>query len=239
MITSLITAAWLGGSYSPSGGFLYPERSYQVDQARYYKTDPRRVSVSAYTGASDPLVHPDYTGAAPIKPGASTATAMDAAVAHHAEASGENLAQLATTSEASLEGSSRTGSTVAASQVNMSTGQKPSPFAQRYLSDYSVRHNMPAAMAVQSLITALPDKFSVSDYFLRTWIGSDPLDPVDSVNISSVNDSSDFSDSSDDDREVRRRRIPPNGHQPLARQNAIAPQRVGGLPPPRPRSRPP
>ncbi len=114
---------------------------YHIDQARYYSTDPLRASVSAYAGAPDPLVRPDYTGAAPNKPGASTATALDAAVAHHAEASGENLAQLATTSEASLEGSSRTGSTVAASPVTVSTRQTPSPFAQRYLSDNSVRHD--------------------------------------------------------------------------------------------------
>ena len=52
-----------------------------MGQARYYSTDPRRASVSGYAGASDPLVRPDYTGAAPDKPGASTATALDAAVA--------------------------------------------------------------------------------------------------------------------------------------------------------------
>ncbi len=174
MITSLMTAAWLGGSYLPSGGFLYPERSYQVDQARYYKTDPRRASVSGYAGASDPLVRPDYTGAGPIKPAASTATAVDTAVAHHAEASGENLAQLATTSEASLEGSSRTGSTVAASQVTVSTREKPSPFAQRYLSDYSVRNDPAAAWTAKTLIWDCPINCQLKDKDLRDWIGRDP-----------------------------------------------------------------
>ncbi|WP_419652408.1 type II toxin-antitoxin system Phd/YefM family antitoxin [Thiolapillus sp.] len=187
MITSLMAAAWLGGSYLPSGGFLYPERSYHMGQARYYSTDPRRASVSGYAGASDPLVRPDYTGAAPDKPGASTSITVDAAVAHHAEASGENLAQLATTSEASLEGSSRTGSTVAASQVTVSTHQNPSPFAQRYLSDNSFRYDPAGARAVDNLIMDLPDKaianlilnlpdnVSVSDFFLRMRIGRDPI----------------------------------------------------------------
>ena len=176
MITSLITAAWLGGSYLPSGGFLYSERSYQVDQARYYKTDPRLGSVSAYAGASDPLVRPDYTGAAPDKPGASTATVLDAAVAHHAEASGENLAQLATTSEASLEGSSRTGSTVAASQVTVSTREKPSPFAQRYLSDNSVRNDPVGALAAENLIWGSAVNCQISDDALRNWVGHDPVE---------------------------------------------------------------
>ncbi len=176
MIMSLMTAAWLGGSYLPSGGFLYPERSYHIDQARYYSTDPRRTSVSAYAGAPDPLVRPDYTGAAPDKPGASTATALDAAVAHHAEASGENLAQLATTSEASLEGSSRTGSTVAASPVTVSTRQKPSPFAQRYLSDNSVRNDPDAAKTVKCLIWNCSINFQISDDFLRDWTGHDPIE---------------------------------------------------------------
>ena len=176
MITSLMTAAWLGGSYLPSGGFLYPERSYQVDQARYYKTDPRRVSVSGYAGASDPLVRPDYTGAGPDKPGVSTSITVDAAVAHHAEASGENLAQLATTSEASLEGSSRTGSTVAASQVTVSTRQKPSPFARRYLSHNSFRYDPGAAKAVQCLIWDFPVNSQIKDDALRNWIGRDPIE---------------------------------------------------------------
>ena len=43
-----------------------------MGQARYYSTDPRRASVSGYAGASDPLVRPDSTGAAPDKPGVST-----------------------------------------------------------------------------------------------------------------------------------------------------------------------
>ncbi len=180
MITSLMTAAWLGGSYLPSGGFLYPERSYQVDQARYYKTDPRRASVSGYAGASDPLVRPDYTGAAPDKPGASTSITADAVVEHHAEASGENLAQLATTSEASLEGSSRTGSTVAASPVTVSTHQNPSPFAQRYLSDNSVRSDPDAAKTVKHLIWNSPIELHtmgpVSDDDLRNWVGHDPIE---------------------------------------------------------------
>ena len=206
-----------------------------MGQARYYSTDPRRASVSGYAGASDPLVHPDYTGASPIKPGANN-TAVDAAVAHHAEASGENLAQLATISEASLEESWRTRSTVAASRVTMSTRQKPSPFAQRYLSEYAVRYDPSGAKAIKILIRNLPDKFSVSDFFLRGWIGRDPIDPIDpiypvdsvgSVHMLSVSDSSDSSDSSDE--EVRRRRIPPNGHQPLARQNAMAPPKLGRL----------
>ena len=146
--------------------------------------------MSAYAGAPDPLVRPDYTGAAPDKPGVSTATALDAAVDHHAEASGENLAQLATTSEASLEGSSRTGSTVAASPVTVSTHQKPSPFARRYLSDYSFRGD--SAKAVKSLIRNLPDKVSVSDYFLRNWIGRDPIDSIESVEMSFASESEDY-----------------------------------------------
>ncbi|WP_419649957.1 type II toxin-antitoxin system Phd/YefM family antitoxin [Thiolapillus sp.] len=170
-----MTAAWLGGSYLPSGGFLYPERSYQVDQARYYKTDPRRASVSGYAGASDPLVRPDYTGAAPDKPGASTSITVDAVVEHHAEASGENLAQLATTSEASLEGSSRTGSTVAASQVTVSTREKPSPFAQRYLSENSFRKDPTAASTAKGLIWFCPINCRIKDDALRDWIGRDPI----------------------------------------------------------------
>ena len=51
--------------------------------------------MSGYAGAPDPLVRPDYTGAAPDKPGACTSITVDAVVEHHAEASGENLAQLA------------------------------------------------------------------------------------------------------------------------------------------------
>ena len=101
---------------------------------------------------------------------------MDAAVAHHAEASGENLAQLATTSEASLEGSSRTGSTVAASQVNMSTGQKPSPFAQRYLSENSFQSDPAGARAVQYLIWDCAVNCQISDTFLRNWVGRDPIE---------------------------------------------------------------
>ena len=166
MITSLMTAAWLGGSYLPSGGFLYPERSYHIDQARYYSTDPRRASVSGYAGASDPLVRPDYTGAAPDKPGASTSITVDAVVEHHAEASGENLAQLATTSEASLEGSSRTGSTVAASQVTVSTRQKPSPFTLRYMSYNSFRNDPAGAASVQSMIWNCSINCQISDKFL-------------------------------------------------------------------------
>ncbi len=171
-----MAAAWLGGSYLPSGGFLYPERSYHIDQARYYSTDPRRASVSGYAGASDPLVRPDYTGAAPDKPGASTSITVDAAVAHHAEASGENLAQLATTSEASLEGSSRTGSTVAASQVTVSTRQKPSPFAQRYLSDNSFRKDPTAAWTAKSLIWNCPINGQIRDDALRDRVGRDPIE---------------------------------------------------------------
>ncbi|WP_419625950.1 hypothetical protein [Thiolapillus sp.] len=176
MITSLMAAAWLGGSYLPSGGFLYPERSYHIDQARYYSTDPRRASVSGYAGASDPLVRPDYTGAAPDKPGASTSITVDAAVAHHAEASGENLAQLATTSEASLEGSSRTGSTVAASRVTVSTREKPSPFALLYLSDYSVRNDPVGALAAENMIWSCPINCQVRDDALRNWVGHDPVE---------------------------------------------------------------
>ena len=146
-----------------------------MGQARYYSTDPRRASVSGYAGASDPLVRPDYTGAAPDKPGASTATALDAAVAHHAEASGENLAQLATTSEASLEGSSRTGSTVAASQVTVSTRQKPSPFAQRYLSYNSFRKDPTAAWTAKSLIWNCPINGQIRDDVLRDRVGRDPI----------------------------------------------------------------
>ena len=180
-----------------------------MGQARYYSTDPRRASVSGYAGTSDPLVRPDYTGAAPIRPGASTA--VDAAVAHHAEASGENLAQLATTSEASLEGSSRTGSTVAASPVTVSTHQNPSPFAQRYLSYDSFRNDQVGALA--------------RDDSLRDWVGRDP---IDSVNVS-------VSDSPDGDQEARRSLIPrrsaPNGHQPLVMrtgQQAAADHLVSG-----------
>ena len=147
-----------------------------MGQARYYSTDPRRASVSGYAGASDPLVRPDYTGAAPDKPGASTATALDAAVAHHAEASGENLAQLATTSEASLEGSSRTGSTVAASPVTVSTRQKPSPFARRYLSYDSFRYDQTTARSVRRLIWDCAVNCQISDTFLRNWIGRDPIE---------------------------------------------------------------
>ena len=147
-----------------------------MGQARYYSTDPRRASVSGYAGASDPLVRPDYTGAAPDKPGVSTATALDAAVAHHAEASGENLAQLATTSEASLEGSSRTASTVAASQVTVSTREKPSPFAQRYLSYRSFRNNPVGARAAKALIWSCPINGQITDDALRNWVGRDPLE---------------------------------------------------------------
>ncbi len=146
-----------------------------MGQARYYSTDPRRASVSGYAGASDPLVRPDYTGAAPDKPGASTSITVDAAVAHHAEASGENLAQLATTSEASLEGSSRTGSTVAASQVTVSTREKPSPFAQRYLSENSVLPDSGGAK-VRYLISNCSINFQISDDFLRGWVGRDPIE---------------------------------------------------------------
>ncbi len=146
-----------------------------MGQARYYSTDPRRASVSGYAGASDPLVRPDYTGAAPDKPGASTSITVDAAVAHHAEASGENLAQLATTSEASLEGSSRTGSTVAASQVTVSTREKPSPFAQRYLSYESFRYDPVAAWTAKDLIGSCPIDCPIRDNVLRDRIGHDPI----------------------------------------------------------------
>ena len=149
---------------------------YHIDQARYYSTDPLRASVSAYAGASDPLVRPDYTGAAPDKPGVSTSITVDAAVAHHAEASGENLAQLATTSEASLEGSSRTASTVAASQVTVSTREKPSPFAQRYLSYRSFRNNPVGARAAKALIWSCPINGQITDDALRNWVGRDPLE---------------------------------------------------------------
>ncbi len=231
-----MTAAWLGGSYLPSGGFLYPERSYHIDQARYYSTDPRRTSVSAYAGAPDPLVRPDYTGAAPDKPGVSTATALDAAVDHHAEASGENLAQLATTSEASLEGSSRTGSTVAASPVTVSTRQNPSPFAQRYLSDNSVRSDPDGALAVKCLIWNCSRNFQISDDFLRGWIGRDPIEsdlmkrsfsnPKEKYVLRSTSESSDSSDGDQDPR--RKRLIPrksvPKDHQPLVvRKYAFVP----------------
>ena len=141
-----------------------------------YSTDPRRASVSGYAGASDPLVRPDYTGAAPDKPGVSTATALDAAVAHHAEASGENLAQLATTSEASLEGSSRTGSTVAASPVTVSTRQKPSPFAQRYLSYNAFRKDPTAAWTAKTLIWSCLINGQITDDALRDRIGRDPIE---------------------------------------------------------------
>ncbi|WP_419650621.1 type II toxin-antitoxin system Phd/YefM family antitoxin, partial [Thiolapillus sp.] len=105
-----------------------------------------------------------------------TATALDAAVDHHAEASGENLAQLATTSEASLEGSSRTGSTVAASPVTVSTHQNPSPFAQRYLSDYSVRNDPAGALAAENLIWGSAVNCQISDDTLRNWVGHDPVE---------------------------------------------------------------
>ncbi len=212
MIASLLTAAWLGGSQLPSGGFLYPDRMYQTDKARYVSTDPLWASVSGYAYSAAPLEHPDYSGSAPV--GANPAALVSAL--YYADSAGENLSILSTISEASLETSSLTRSAAAADRpVTVSTASRPSPLARRYMSEHSIIHDAKAAVAVEDLISNLRGtEFKVSDRYLRQLVGHEPIDSAEAV----------LGESPDGDRRSRARRRHahhPNGHRLLSRQNAV------------------
>ncbi len=209
MIASLLTAAWLGGSQLPSGGFLYPDRMYRSAQARYVSTDPLMASVSPYAYSADPLEHPDYSGGAPV--GANPAALVSAL--YYADSAGENLSILSTISEASLETSSLTRSAAAADRpVTVSTASRPSPLARRYTSEHSIIHDAKAAVAVEDLISNLRGtEFKVSDRYLRQLVGHEPIDSAEAV----------LGESPDGDRRSRARRRHPNGHRLLSRQNAV------------------
>lgn len=209
MIAPLLTAAWLGGSQLPSGGFLYPDRMYQTDTARYVSTDPLRASVSGYAYSAAPLEHPDYSGDAPV--GANPAALVSAL--YYADSAGENLSILSTISEASLETSSLTRSAAAADRpVTVSTASRPSPLARRYMSEHSIIHDAKAAVAVEDLISNLRGtEFKVSDRYLRQLVGHEPIDSAEAV----------LGESPDGDRRSRARRRHPNGHRLLSRQNAV------------------
>ncbi|WP_419636560.1 hypothetical protein [Thiolapillus sp.] len=214
MIASLLTAAWLGGSQLPSGGFLYPDRVYQASQARYDRTDPLWASVSGYAYSPAPLEHPDYSGDAPV--GATPAALVSQL--YYASSAGENLSILSTISEASVETSLMTRSAAAADRpVTVSTAAHPSPLARRYMSEYSIIHDAKAAVAVEDLITNLRGtEFKVSDRYLRQLVGHEPVDSAEAV----------LGESPDGDRKSRARRRHahahhPNGHRLLTRQNAV------------------
>ncbi len=220
MIGDLLVASWLGGAYLPSGGFLYPDRMYQADQARYARTDPLRASASLYAYASDPLGDPDYSGDAPVGVGASTA--VNVAALYRADSVAEDLVTLSTISEATLERSEVTRSTAAAARVTASTRQMPSPLARRYMPDDSVRFDAEAAVRVENLLSGLPNRVTVSDHFLRQYVGHEPIDSA----------AAQMDDLPDGDREGRNRilRRTYNGHPPLARQDAILLASLGGQP---------
>jgi len=218
MIADALLAAWLGGVALPPVGFVYPDRSYGTADGRFTAPDPLRASVSPYVVDPDPLGHPDYSGAAPVGVGPASAIA---ALYYDASSEAEDISRLSTISEATLETSNASRSCIACTRVTMSTRDRPSPLARRYLSDYSVIHDAKAAVAAENLIGHLPANFSVSDHYLRQYIGHEPIDSLEAA----------LNESPDGSREVRNRmpRRTVNSHRPLERQNAILPPKLAGV----------
>lgn len=216
MTSAFLVPAFLG-VVSTGTLNLYPDRA--ADAVRFLSADPAHASVSAYTIRANPMAMPDYSGAAPTPPPGTIGAEVQLYLPHPGAdmlsgSHGEDLSSLSTISEASHESRQAAGSTATA-HVTSSTRQKPSPFAERYLSDFSVKHDAAAAAIVEEIFATMPDRVTMSDYYLRQRVGHDPIDGAPPRAA--------FRDVVTRERRSRIPRRTVRPHKPLERSDALIP----------------